>query len=226
MNPSLLQKQNERVSARELVNKQECEAYMEKVKEKIEAPSLLVTASQFSKRYARFVTDAAFTAMTVDNKGLDVSLDNSILQTDWTAEKWTPSFQFLEDAANEADRDAIIRQVFAGHLTPLWHTLALATDVAVPLLWENTAVRIFSLYEKKLSKNASAKEQQQIEDDLHYLVYEAPGELFGERINPLRPFYTPKTENAAGKSIRVRQTCCFVYETGGGRSCCSVCPKA
>ncbi|WP_026703157.1 hypothetical protein [Salibacterium aidingense] len=225
MLPSLLPVQNERISARLLNDDRCCLDYLKKLQKKIQAPSLLVAASQFSKRYARFVTEAAFSPIYLEQRYPLMTLDDAELVTDWSAEKWSPSFALQEQSGSAVSRETVMHDVFAGHLAPLWRTMNTVTRVPMPMLWENTAVRVFSLYEKKLPSSAAAPLEKQIEGDFRYMVQEASGELFGEAANPLRPFFNSSTEERNSKNIRVRKTCCFLYETGGGRSCCSTCPK-
>ncbi|MGY4690770.1 hypothetical protein [Salibacterium sp. K-3] len=225
MQPFLLSAQNERISARMLTDDTYCLEYLKNVQKKLQAPSLFVAASQFSKRYARFVTEAAFSPMTLEKRYPLITLDDAELVTDWSAEKWSPSFDIQERSGYAGGRKAVLREVFAGHLAPMWRAMNRISRVPLPILWENTAVRVFSLYEKKLPKSASAEDAARLEADFFYIVKEASGDVFDSSFNPLRPFYTTDTETRNGKDVRVRKTCCFLYDTGGGRSCCSVCPK-
>ncbi|SFM29121.1 hypothetical protein SAMN04488054_12912 [Salibacterium qingdaonense] len=224
MEPFLLSERNETLHAHTLTDEAACRRYLEKVQQKMQAPSLLTAASQFSKRYAWFVVQAAFSPMTLEGRKPLVTLGESQLVTDWSAEKWSPVFE--PGGTLEASREEdMLREVFARHLTPIWRTLHAVSRVPMPILWENTAIRVFSLYEKKLNAAEDAPAPEKLQRDLSSIVQEAPGGVFDTSFNPLRPFYTSNFENRRGADVRVRQTCCFVYETDGGRSCCKVCPK-
>lgn len=229
MNSSPLLKQNETLTGLDLTDENKCRDYLEKVTKKIQSPSLLVTASQFSKWYARCITAPALTSMTIDEKGFDLSLQSSVIQTDWSEDIWSPQLHFRAETREvtnvKPDRKLLVKKVFADHLSPIWRTLSAISNLPIPILWENTAVRVFSLYEKKLQKDASFGEIKRIQEDLNYLVHEAPGSLFGERSNPLRPFYGSKEADVDEMFIRKRKTCCFYYEVCGKETFCTACPK-
>lgn len=230
MEPSPLPMQNEIIYGTELMKEEIAESYLGNVMTMINAPSKMVAASQFSKRYARFVTEPAFKALTIDEKMLDLSPENSVLHTDFSKDKWTPEFRMLETAGrgrgtHQEKRAMLTEQVFAGHLQPVWKLFSHISRLPMPILWENTAVRVFSLYEKKLRKSASFPEVKQLEQDLYYLVYEAPGELFGERNNPFRLFHQKLQNNKEGELIRERRTCCFNYAVNDCGNYCAACPK-
>ncbi|WP_179298891.1 IucA/IucC family C-terminal-domain containing protein [Evansella halocellulosilytica] len=231
MNESLLaNEQGDTITALELTDEKKCKDYLNKVTEKIQSPSLMVTASQFSKQYARFITTPAFSTMTLQEKGFDVSLENSVLKTDWSGANWNKEIDFMKERTwdipkRKIGREDIVNKVFANHLSQVWRTIANVANVPKLILWENTAVRIFSLYEKKLQENASSSDKKRIEEDLDYLVHEAPGSLFGEKRNPLKQFFQPKRGDKDGDVVRERQTCCFYYEICNGEKFCSVCPK-
>ncbi|MDZ5781962.1 IucA/IucC family C-terminal-domain containing protein [Marinococcus luteus] len=227
---SPLPKQNEIIYGTELMKEEIARPYLENVTAMINTSSEMVAASQFSKRYARFVTEPAFKALTIEGRMLDLSPENSILHTDFSKDKWAPEFRMLKTdgliGGNYQEKRAILtEQVFAGHLQPVWKLFSSITRLPMPILWENTAVRVFSLYEKKLRNSASLLEIQQVNEDLHYLVYEAPGALFGEKNNPFRLFHRKLQENKEGEWIRERKTCCFNYAVNNCGSYCAACPK-
>jgi ferric iron reductase protein FhuF len=214
-----LQQQNKWITAEDLTDKAVAASYMQQLGEKIDSPSLMITASQFTKSYGRSIACPVLTAHSLDDAVQDVSIGNTQIHTDWTLDKWKPHIEFASSVQRTPGLEKVIAGIFAEHLTPVWHALHLVTKAPLPILWENTAVRIFSLYEKKLVKDAGASLQQKLIADLHYIFCEAPGELFGEKTNPLQPFYRTLSDS------RIRQTCCFHYKTGGGKSYCGTCPK-
>ncbi|SDW19379.1 siderophore-iron reductase FhuF [Marinococcus luteus] len=230
MGPSPLPKQNDIIYGTELMKEESAQPYLENVTAAINAPSKMVAASQFSKRYARFVTEPAFTALTMDEKMLDLSPENTVLYTDFSQDSWKPEFHLLESTGQKKStyqekRAILTEQVFAGHLTPVWKLFSHISHLPMPILWENTAVRVFSLYEKKIRNSASFAEIERLEQDLYYLVYEAPGELFGERNNPFRLFHQKLQKTQEGEWIRERRTCCFNYAVNDCGNYCAACPK-
>ncbi|SES06100.1 (2Fe-2S)-binding protein [Salipaludibacillus aurantiacus] len=218
MSLPFVQKQSEQIEATNLILPETCEAYIHKLGKAIDSPSLLVSASQFSKWYARAFACRALKLQTTDGKCIDVSLEKTIIHIDSAGDKWKQEIELLSRKPITASWDETIYKVFCDHLTPIWRTLNEITKIPMPTLWENTAVRVFSLYEKAFAKNADMKFRDQLNKDLHYLVYEASGELFGETSNPLYPFYT------GDAGTRRRKTCCFYYKTGEGNYC-TACPK-
>jgi ferric iron reductase protein FhuF len=94
-------------------------------------------------------------------------------------------------------------------------------NIPLSILWENTAVRIFSLYEKRFGHEGNSKTRERIEGDFAYVITGASGSLFGEKENPLTRFFV-----ASEKPVRFRKTCCFYYRISADGSCCSICPKA
>ena len=94
------------------------------------------------------------------------------------------------------------------------------------ILWENTAIRVYSLYEKKMGEGKSEQEKLRIQKDFEYLIHEAPASLFGETENPLAKFYGPKTKiSFSNEPVRIRKTCCFYYKVSQNEKYCSTCPK-
>lgn len=222
-----------------LLDAEKCAAFLDALTPVLQSPSRMITASQFSKRYAQLLIAPVFYAMTIYNKGLDLPMDNCIFEVSapaggrWSSKLLVTDLRVNEPVAEGSPegsrsqwREQLAERFFAGHLSPLWHALAKSARVPKAVLWENTAVRLFSLYEKKLGQGNGTEESSRIREDFYYLVHEAPGFVFGEKKNPLTGFYAPEKQGPApGKNVRVRQTCCFYYELAGAEYC-SNCPKA
>ncbi|WP_158738068.1 IucA/IucC family C-terminal-domain containing protein [Alteribacillus sp. YIM 98480] len=224
---------NNTISAVSWTDKSICQDYLHHIMQVTQSPSLSVAASQFSKKYARLIVVPALSLMTIEDKALDVSIENCLLDMGGSDGKWNPSLQFVNAAENcrttgsrQSWRKQIIETLFAEHLNEIWKTLSSVSGVSMAVLWENTAVRTYSLYEKKLRKNATVLEQARIDEDFYFLIHEAPGKLFGAKRNPLQYFYTEKgSHSPTDNPVRVRHTCCFYYQTGAGGKYCGVCPK-
>ncbi|RRJ67798.1 Fe-S protein [Paenibacillus oralis] len=217
-----------------LLEAKPCAACLDELTPVLGSPSRMITASQFSKRYAQLLAAPLFYAMTIYNKGLDLSVNHCHLEVSapaggrWSSRLLVTELQVDKPAAiglRSSWRERLAEHFFVGHLSRVWHALAEAACVPKAILWENTAVRLFSLYEKKLGPGKDAEENRRISEDFHYLVHEAPGYVFGEKKNPLTAFYTPKLQGTVSGNTRVRHTCCFYYELAGGEYC-SNCPKA
>jgi ferric iron reductase protein FhuF len=206
------------------------------LKSQISASSLVTAASQFSKRYAFLLTTVGLYTMTMWNKGLNLSLEHTLLTLpkkdngDFPKVTVDDSSLFLADEAHrKAWRDVLIKTIFSGNLSKVWKSLHAVSKVPMPILWENTAVYIFWLYETKMREEGTNQEvSQRIKEDLHYLVTEAAGELFGEKENPLTKYYTKNcTKFCNEEPMRMRKTCCLYYQLTDKENAvyCKTCPK-
>ena len=172
-------------------------------------------------------------AMTFYNKGLDADIGNchveSLFREDgvWLPELRLTDCQVSIPAENDRRewRDQVLRSLFAGNIAKLWRAFSRANRVSAATLWENTAVNLFWLYEKRIGEAASPVQQLRIQEDYDYLL-SAPGDLFGEKTNPLVKFDSAKVQHPEYEQpLRIRKTCCLYYLTEGERSYCSICPK-
>lgn len=221
--------------ARALLNPQHCRALLARLMPALNAPSLKITASLLSKRIAFLTTASSLYAMSMYNKGLDMSLPNCMLEYGHAGQRWTSGMPLYDlsisaapdGAMREAWRTRQLQQLFAGHLTPLWRSFSAVTGISPRILWENTAVRIFSLYERRMlvADGESAALSQRIQQDFDYLVHQAPGAVFGGDDNPLTAFFRAKTwVPTLAKAVRFRRTCCFYYKASQPREYCAACP--
>lgn len=179
-------------------------------------------------------------AMSLLNKGLDLSIRNCYIEPRSGQDARLRSIRYghLEHEVAPFEhrdrwRDDVLRALFADHLTPLWQGFAREAPIPLAILWENTAIYIYVLYEQVIAAiSASAasavsmQEQfQRCQDDFHYIMQAAEGEVFGLRRNPLAAYYhgslAPSTESP---SVRKRKTCCYYFEIDNIRGYCKSCP--
>ncbi|AMB84645.1 siderophore-iron reductase, Fe-S cluster protein [Pseudomonas agarici] len=220
------------LTARALLDPEVCERMLRALGPVIGSPTLAITASLLAKRFSFLSTGACLYALSVYDKGLLLSLDNCLVEYGHDDGLWTSSMS-LHDISpitcpageREAWRESIVGGLFAGLLKPLWQTFYQVSGISRRILWENTAVRVYSLYEKRMTKVDDPRVRQRHEADFHWLLNDAEPALFGLDYNPLRHFRRPPTVLAAeGKSIRFRRTCCFYYEASNPVEYCSTCP--
>lgn len=218
-----------------LLDVQQCQAVLDALGPAIGASSRAITASLLGKRIAFLVVSASLYAMSVLNRGLDMRLANCV--TDYTHHTgaWR-SKMLLKDltvtrpdpADRGAWRDTVVQGIFAGHLAPLWVALHHASGIAPRILWENTAVRVYSLYEKRIARLADATVRAQAADDFRYLTGAADSALFATEHNPLAQyFFAPRSVqrgDAPALRVRVRKTCCLYYMATTPAQYCSTCP--
>ncbi|KPG98439.1 siderophore-iron reductase, Fe-S cluster protein [Pseudomonas sp. RIT-PI-q] len=218
--------------ARDLLQDDVCEQLLDALGPVIGSPTRAITASLLGKRLSFLATGACLYAMSVYDKGLLLTLDNSIVEYGHDDGLWTSSMplrhgQPLTYGANEREawREALVQALFAGLLKPLWQTFNRVTGVSRRILWENTAVRVYSLYEKRMAKIDDPLIRERCEADFQWLLTQAEPALFGLDYNPLSHFRRPPTLVDEGqRSIRFRRTCCFYYLATEPAEYCSTCP--
>jgi ferric iron reductase protein FhuF len=198
----------------------------------IHSPSIKVTASLLSKRIAFLTTASCLYAMTVLNKGLNFSAENCYLDYGFDNRLWQskmPLSDLTFICAPLCHRDDwrrnIIRQLFAENLTKLWQAFVNVTKINPRILWENTAVRVYLLYEKRMQSTQCPHLKQRITNDFNFLLDAKNFNLFDMDYNPLTRFNHAKihVENL-DTDIRFRKSCCFYYQASVPIEYCSTCP--
>ncbi len=222
------------ITCTDLLNPELALPFLQKVGAFWETDSMTATVSLFAKRYAYLTIAAGLYAMSRYNKGLDLSLDNCSLESYLQGEAWLPKALLMNaevscpvQGTRAAWRDEVLQRMFADNLAHVWAALSKMCGVSQAVLWENTAIYVYWLYENQFADGASEQERQQIEADYRYLVQEAPAHLFAQRSNPLKKFDSPKRVTAVSDTpIRVRKTCCFYYLAADEPDdYCPTCPK-
>ncbi|SDG25136.1 Ferric iron reductase protein FhuF, involved in iron transport [Fontibacillus panacisegetis] len=223
------------MASSDLLDEELCGNYLDRLTAVFESPSRRVTASMLAKRYAFMVVSPSLYAMSMFDKGLKLPLKDSHIESGFRNEAWLPSLrlskmEFTEPADRDSYRhrelwrDVVVRSIFADHLAPLWGALSRAANIPKPILWENTAVYVYFLYETRIAGEAEGARKAVVEKDFDYLL-NAPAELFGESRNPLSQFYSPKlVVEGSDKPVRMRKTCCQYYTTSKERHYCNSCP--
>ncbi|RXZ79365.1 hypothetical protein EBB07_23195 [Paenibacillaceae bacterium] len=209
-----------------------CADYLDQLSRQQQSPSTLVTASLFIKRYAYLTAVPAFYAMSVYDAGINIAADNCYVKTNATGAALEgialASLALERSAETERSlwRQRIVEKVFAEHLGAIVQVVSRTAKVPRAVLWENIAVRVCSLYEKRIEQQEGTAGRQRSRDDFHYIMCSAPGALFGERNNPLTRFFSPLPMANDGKpTVRMRHTCCFHYKVAKDAAYCDNCPK-
>ncbi|MGF6163065.1 ferric iron reductase protein FhuF [Pseudomonas sp. 2725] len=218
--------------ARDLLQEDVCEQLLDALGPVIGSPTRAITASLLGKRLSFLATGACLYAMSVYDKGLQMSLDNTVIEYGHDEGVWTSSMPLIHgrpltygEGEREAWRETLVQALFAGMLKPLWLTFNRVTGVSRRILWENTAVRVYSLYEKRMAKIDDPSVRERYEADFNWLLTQAEPALFGLDYNPLSHFRRPPTLVEDGqRSIRFRRTCCFYYLATEPAEYCSTCP--
>lgn len=197
----------------------------------IGAPDMAIAASLLIKRLAFLATGNVLYAMTVFNQGLRLDLDNAHLEYAHDNGLWTSALP-VDDIqcvacppdGRDAWRAKIVESLFSRFFAPLCQTLSRVSGLPVAILWENIAVRVYSLYEGRMDDLDEQAESRR-RSDFAWLIGQAPPELFGLENNPLKRFRRPLKMLPDGKSFRrFRRTCCFYYKASTPVEYCLNCP--
>jgi ferric iron reductase protein FhuF len=222
----------ESINASQLTNNDYLLALLEQLTVRFKSPNKMVTASQFSKKYGYLVLIPALYSMTIYNKGLDPSLPN--LSIEWNNQDALslPCLRLAKESVSIPFgdrgqwREAMVQSIFRENLSNVLRSFSQAASLPLSILWENVAVYVYWLYEKRIKENASEQEKTRIFSDFYYLIHEADGDVFGETENPLKKYYVEMCDKPfSAEPIRIRRTCCFYYALAPNGECCLTCPK-
>lgn len=222
----------EKISLSRLKDPEFLQGFLETLKTEFGTDSTLAAASQLMKRVGYLAVVPPLYAAAVFGKALNMDFCACFLVPRRQGELWMPGL-FLEDlsavelaGAERHDRfETFARRLF-GDLAEVIQAVSAAVSVPKSILWENVAVYVYWLYESRLMEECENRVRLQAWRDFDFLLTGLPAAVFGERANPLQKFYKEKTKaSAEDEAIRIRQTCCFSYETGNGKGYCATCPK-
>jgi ferric iron reductase protein FhuF len=205
--------------------------YLNKVKEHFGTDKLAVAASQYVKRLGYLMAVPALFTMTVYGKKINAGLGNISLVSKCANGKWMPHL-LVRDLSitkpgiegREEWREALLKELFV-NISEVLHGISIVSSVPKSILWENVAIYVFWLYEKRLAEEIPFGSKNDVSGDYDYMIHQAPGSLFGEAENPLRRFFGSKGAPSSTDHIRTRKTCCLYYELDPDGGYCSTCPK-
>lgn len=207
-----------------------CAELLQRLGPIIGAPNPAITASLLAKRLAFLTTGAGLYAMSAFDKGLSLAPDNCLIEYGHDGRLWTSSMPLHDlspigyaEGKRSAWRETLVRTLFAELLAPLWQSLTRVGKISPRILWENTAVRVYSLYERRMAEIESPSARQRCAEDFDWLLNRADPALFGLDHNPLQRFRRPLTQ-LNGREVRLRRTCCLYYKTTDRFEYCGTCP--
>jgi ferric iron reductase protein FhuF len=222
------------IRASDLLDPAKSKPYIELLKQIYETSSETAAVSMFAKRYGYLTIASSLYAMTMYNKALNYAIENCHIESHRQGEAWLPQLGLTNwdmstpaDGARSEWRDRVIRSIFADNVGKLWRALSKTAKISSAILWENTAIYVYYLYEKRFSEGATQEQKARIADDYRYLLNEAPAHLFGESKNPINRFNVPKRQtDASAEPFRPRTTCCLYYMVADEPDdYCHSCPK-
>ncbi|MET3697460.1 ferric iron reductase protein FhuF [Bacillus oleivorans] len=221
-----------RFTAEEIMTEDTVRSILQKIKDRIEAPNFLVTASILMKRYA-FLPVIYLYAFTKWNKILMLNSKQIYIEDAEKSGMWLPEFRLASAEAKpfsaetrELYRKEAITNLFREHIYKIILSLHRETKVSKTVLWENISVYIFWVYELLIEENPDLREQAL--SDYRYIFQQAEGANFGPyKANPLASFDSEKVKiEEYDTMIRIRKTCCYSYmmlkDSEGAH--CKTCP--
>ncbi|MCS3431799.1 IucA/IucC family C-terminal-domain containing protein [Klebsiella sp. BIGb0407] len=217
------------IAADSLLDTDTCRRMLTTIMPLIDAPDLAITASLYVKRLAFLTTGNVLYAMSVFDKGLILSLSGSQLEYAHDDGLWTSSLpaDMTESIApcegRDQWREAIVGALFKDFLSPLLNVLSQVSGIPVQILWENIAVRVYSLYRGRM-EGLDSEQAQRCQADYDWLLRQADATVFGLPWNPLKRFNRPLKQTATGEKVRFRRTCCFYYKATSPVEYCHNCP--
>ncbi len=224
----------EAILASRLLDPDVCLSVLDVLTPQLGSPTRKITASLLSKRIAFLVTAPALYAMSCHDRGLDLRLERFHLGLGLVDGVWqsqlilhSPRASAPPAGERQAWRADLVAQLFGAGLGRLWAVFTQVSGVSPRILWENTAARVYSLYERRIlaEGGCAAGVRRRARDDYAYLVSAASAIAFGARDNPLATYFFDKRVMAEGQEpVRVRKTCCFYFRAGTSPSYCDGCP--
>ena len=218
------------VEARALLDEATCRATLEQIAPELGATNMRDTASLVIKRFAYLSLAPSLYGLSVQGRGLDVSLPNLRFEYVLKERIWQNglpmhSMARLEAPDHDALRHEVLRRAFAQNLTPLVHQMHRLFRCPLPVLWENVAVRVFSIYESRILPACNEAQAARAQRDFDHLLAADSTALFGLPGNPIRPFHFKRSQpEGAARPIRVRRTCCYYYRATEPAKYCGNCP--
>lgn len=219
------------IDSNKLLEAVHCLETLQKIRPALGSPNMRVTASLVIKRVAFLTLAPALYALSCFDKGLDMSLGNSVFEYSLENKLWlskmplknTDTLIWREDRHHW--RETVLTQVFAGHLTLLVERFHTLTKVPKRILWENIAVRVFSIYERRILPGIPEEIRAQVNEDYAFIVDRKNRAIFGLSENPLAAFHTEqRNTRLSNDPVRIRRTCCYYYKATEPSQYCSTCP--
>ena len=209
----------------DLLNEEKCLSFLQKQMIEMRAPSLSVTASMLSKRYAYLVVSSTLYSMVEFNCALHLPVKACALSKERTLciQAGMCKWQEAKSMEREQWRENVLRTLFTSHITPVLTILNKTSRIPSSILWENVAIRINSIYRKTLAKETDLVKIERLNSDFHFLK-NASGDLFHLKANPIKPYLKIGEELIINPC---RKTCCLYYKLEKnveGVGYCSNCP--
>ncbi|SJL83882.1 IucA/IucC family C-terminal-domain containing protein [Vibrio palustris] len=222
------------IDTEQLLDDECCLEILTRIQPQLGATDLKVTASLVIKRIAFLTLAPLLSGMAWYDKALDMRIENCVFEYPLIERLWQSRMPLKHCSVHPLGahthrvswREAMLTHVFKGHLSLLVEQFHRLTRVPKAVLWENIAVRIFSIYERRilpiLAKHNGADVAQA---DFAYLIDSDTTGIFGVGHNPItRYYYAIPISETGPTATRVRRTCCYYYKATQPAQYCGTCP--
>lgn len=218
---------NEAIPFEKLLDESFIKNYLQELMESFDTDKDYAVASQFMKRVGFLLAVPTLFSITMWDKKLNVSLSNLYIVPNHVNGTWLPSLYIedttvenIEGAERPKKRKELCAELF-GNLSKLMDSVAASGSIAKPILWDNTAIYVYWIYENRLIQEAG----KQGRSDFDFLLHDLDGSVFIEKKNPLsRVFKEKEDPTQPDETVRLRRTCCFYYECNPNGLRCKTCP--
>ncbi|MGM8215423.1 (2Fe-2S)-binding protein [Bacillaceae bacterium W0354] len=212
------------VSLDELLDEEFLLSYLNDISEYFNTDNIFIVGSQLMKRLAFNVVLPPLYLMTVHRMKLDLDFRKMWIAPNIVGDLWLPNL-YLEDFTVEElpddERKTYLSELF-NKINDLVNVISKVTRVPKPNLWENMAVYIYWLYEKKFKDDRFVDVADRVAMDFEFLVHRLGADAFDGMCNQLKNFYWGRRIEEDG--TRIRRTCCFHYGANEARKTCKTCP--
>lgn len=213
------------IAISDLLNEEKCLSFLQKYMIELKAPNLTVAASMLSKRYAFLVVSSTLYSMVEFNGVLNLPVKVCALTKERKLCIQAGMYEWMEVNGLEREkwREKVLRHLFSIHIMPILKNVEKISSIPSSILWENVAIRINSVYRKKLSQELEPIKIERLNNDFNFLK-NASGDLFNLKENPIKHYLK------IGEELKLnpcRKTCCLYYKLEkdvGGISYCGNCP--
>ncbi|AQQ55430.1 hypothetical protein [Planococcus lenghuensis] len=202
------------IAASSLLNESSCRAFLQHQQQRIHAPNLKVTASMMMKKYAQVLPPQVLDPLIFEKRGKAIPISAVHLSED---------LKFVTDESLIFETESVSdswNSLFADHLTLVLMAFNSTTNLHLPILWENVAVRLNSYLRKMIERYPEHNERIiEVAEELQSLS----GDCFKWNTHPMRPYLTP---SAILTEQHKRQTCCYFHKLDKEKEMthCLVCP--
>lgn len=221
------------IPAKDLLDQDQMERFLQFYAKCIKATDLTAAAAYFCS-WLGFVALAQQYMLSLQNKKIDVSLANLVIQLyaknqyyafSFKICRWTESPLPENESIRAKELHQILADLYRGTIRPLIEAASVAAKIHIGQLWGQLPTRFVYYKNRMLDSVDDEVLQTRISDDLHVLRHDLDPHLFGRQKNPFHIEYKMVEDvYDSQRQVPVKSACCLYYKTEGG-DYCYTCPR-